>query len=137
MPRTATSTATRGGALTLSAAACLDRWSDAAALLPTSRPGERQFALVLAALNGNAAAVRWLLDRGADPNAASADLYPHGTPLHHAVSSGNLETVRVLVENGANLTSQDTAWRGTPLGWAYHYIDLHPRPAGAFEEIAR
>ena len=55
-------------------------------------------------------------------NAPSADLYAHGTPLHHAVSSGSLDTVRVLVEAGADLTRHDLAWDGTPLGWAEHYI---------------
>jgi len=28
------------------------------------------------------------------------DVYAHGTPLHHAVSSGSLEAVQVLVEAG-------------------------------------
>jgi len=29
----------------------------------------------------------------------------------------------VLVEAGANLHAQDTAWHGTPLGWALHYVE--------------
>ena len=55
-------------------------------------------------------------------NAPSADLYSHGTPLHHAVCSGSLETVQVLVDAGAELDTKDSAWGGTPLGWAEHYI---------------
>jgi hypothetical protein len=31
--------------------------------------------------------------------------------------------VRVLVEAGAGVNTRDTAWKGTPLGWAHHYID--------------
>jgi peptide-methionine (S)-S-oxide reductase len=52
----------------------------------------------------------------------SADLYAHGTPLHHAVCSGSLDAVRVLVEAGADLARPDLAWGGTPLGWAEHYL---------------
>ena len=55
-------------------------------------------------------------------NAPSEDLYSHGTPLHHAVASGQLEAVQTLVEAGANLAPLDTAWQGTPLGWAEHYL---------------
>jgi peptide-methionine (S)-S-oxide reductase len=49
-------------------------------------------------------------------------LYSHGTPLHHAVCSGSLATVRALVEAGADTAKPDTAWNGTPLGWAEHYL---------------
>jgi peptide-methionine (S)-S-oxide reductase len=63
-----------------------------------------------------------MLRGGIDVNAPSADLYSHGTPVHHAVGSGSLEAVKVLVEAGANLTTKDRAWGGTPLGWAEHYL---------------
>jgi len=33
----------------------------------------------------------------------------------------------VLVEAGANLSTRDTAWNGTPLGWAEHYRSGHQR----------
>jgi len=39
------------------------------------------------------------------------------------VTSRSLEAVQVLVEAGANLDAQDTAWHGTPLGWALHYVE--------------
>ncbi|HKV08430.1 MAG TPA: ankyrin repeat domain-containing protein, partial [Thermoanaerobaculia bacterium] len=45
------------------------------------------------------------------------------TALHHAVSSGSLDAVKVLVEAGAELGTKDRAWNGTPLDWAEHYID--------------
>src|SRR3989442_85995 len=55
-----------------------------------------------------------LLDAG-----AAAD----GNPVHLAVCSGSVEAVQVLVEAGAALGTKDSAWDGTPLGWAEHYIE--------------
>jgi hypothetical protein len=116
---------TRGAPLTLAAAICLGRWEDAARLASGADARQRRFALVLAALNGNAEALRWMLDLGADVNAPSEDLFPHGTPLHHAVGSGSLEAVGILVNAGAHLTARDTAWHGTPFGWAEYYAGEH------------
>jgi peptide-methionine (S)-S-oxide reductase len=113
----------RGADLTLASAVCLGRWDDARRLSETASPSEKQFALVLAALNGKAEAVTWMLAAGADVHRPSADLYGHGTPLHHAVCSGSIDAVRTLVEAGANVHAPDTAWNGTPLGWATHYLD--------------
>ena len=39
------------------------------------------------------------------------------------MSSGSLEAVQVLVDAGAELYTKDSAWGGTPLGWAEHYIE--------------
>lgn len=117
----------RGAEPTLASALCLGRWDDVARLAPASSAGERQFALVLAALNGRADAVSRILALGADPNMPSESLYAHGSPLHHAVSSGSLEAVRVLVDAGADVGRRDTAWEGTPLGWAEHYHGEHAR----------
>ena len=47
-----------------------------------------------------------------------ASLYSHATALHHAVCSGSLDAVKVLVEAGADLATKDTIYEGTPLGWA-------------------
>ena len=63
-----------------------------------------------------------MVEAGADVSRPSKDLYSHGTPLHHAVCSGSLATVRALVEAGADPAKPDTAWNGTPLGWAEHYL---------------
>lgn len=79
----------RGAPVTRAAAACLDRWDDVARLGDAATTAQRQFASVLAALNGNAGALRALLDIGADVNRHSAELYVHASPLHHAVSSGS------------------------------------------------
>ncbi len=111
----------RGAPLTLATAACLGRWDDVDRLAATASDGDRRLALVLAALHGQAPAVRALLDRGADPNGTCPSLYPHGTVLHHAVGSGSLEAVQALVEAGAALDVRDTAWHGTPRDWAEHY----------------
>ena len=63
-----------------------------------------------------------MVEAGAEVSRPSTDLYSHGTPLHHAVCSGSLATVRALVEAGADTAEPDTAWNGTPLGWAEHYL---------------
>ena len=117
----------RGAPLTLATALCLERWDDVARLAPLATPRDRQFGFILAALNGKAEALRRMLALGIDVNRPSRDLYAHGTPLHHAVCSGSLEAVTVLVEAGAKLTTRDSAWKGTPLGWAEHYIEEHAR----------
>ena len=39
-------------------------------------------------------------------------------PLHQAVSSGSLESVKLLVEAGASLSAKDKIYDGTPIDWA-------------------
>ena len=108
----------RGAQYTLPTALCLEQWDEADKLALTANDGQKQFSLVLAALNGKAQAVTRAISYGADINKPSKDLYAHGTPLHHAVCSGSLETVKVLIEAGADINAVDTVWNGTPLGWA-------------------
>lgn len=112
-----------GGELTLGTAVCLDRWDAIPSLFAAANDEQKQFSLVMAALNGRARSVRWLLDAGVPPNQPSRHLYAHGTPLHHAVCSGSLDTVKTLVEHGADPAIPDTAWNGTALGWAQHYVE--------------
>jgi len=112
----------RGAALTLATALCLNRFDDAAPLFASSTDRQRRFALVIAALHGRTEALRWMIRAGADPNRRSEDLFAHATPLHHAVGSGVLEAVRVLVDAGVALNTKDAAWNATPLGWADYYI---------------
>jgi len=111
-----------GAKLTLATALCLERWDDVTRLGRTASASEKQFGFILAALNGRAKALRRMIDFGVDLNSPSADLYSHATALHHAVCSGSLEAVKVLVEAGAELGTKDRAWDGTPLEWAEHYI---------------
>jgi hypothetical protein len=127
----------RGATPTLASAVCLDRWDEAAHLAQDATPAQRQFALVLAALNGRAAGVKWMLACGCAVDQPSDDLYAHGTPLHHAVCSGSLDTVTALVDAGADLSRPDTAWHATPLGWAEHYVEnAAPHRKSAYEAIA-
>ena len=108
----------RGAKLTLATALCLEKWEEADKLALTATNIETQFSLVLAALDGKAKAVARAVSYGADINKPSEHLYSHGTPLHHAVWSGSVETVKVLVEAGADVNTKDSLWDGTPLGWA-------------------
>ncbi len=110
-----------GATVTLATALCLGRWDDVRRLHPLTSGRDRQAAFVLAALNGKAEALRRMIAGGIDVNRPSECLYAHGTPLHHAVCSGSLDAVKVLVTAGARLDARDALWNGTPLGWAEHY----------------
>jgi hypothetical protein len=128
----------RGAELTLPTAVCLDRCDDVAHLVRTASVRDKQIALALAALNGKAQGLATLVDVGVDLNAYATGFYTHATPLHHAVCSGSLDAVRVLVEAGAKLGTRDTAWNGTPLGWAEYYQSEHKADdrAKQYAEIA-
>jgi peptide-methionine (S)-S-oxide reductase len=128
----------RGAKLTLATALCQGRWEDVERLATETSARERQFGFVLAALNGQAEAVRRMVAYGAPINEPAQNLYSHGTPLHHAVSSASLDTVKVLVEAGADLTVRDSLWDGTPFGWAEYCGGEASDPArkDAYREIA-
>jgi hypothetical protein len=128
----------RGATLTLPAALCLGRWEDVSRLAPEASAEDKQVALGLAALNGKSEGLARLLPFGVDLNAFNTGFYTHATPMHHAVWSGSLDAVKVLVEAGANLTTKDKAEDATPLGWA-EYARTLPRatsPGKQYSEIA-
>jgi peptide-methionine (S)-S-oxide reductase len=129
----------RGAQLTLTTALCLGRWTDAERLARSATRDEKQDAFVQAALNGNAEALRRMLALGVEPTTVSARNQSHGTALHHAVWSGSLEAVKVLVEAGAELARRDTIYDGTPLGWAMYAESQANDDAGTkrYREIAR
>jgi len=108
----------RGAPVSLATALCLGRWDDVRRLGPTASAEDKQFGLVLGALKGRADALTKVIDLGVDLNVPCASLYSHATALHHAVYSGSLDAVKVLVEAGADLDAKDTIYEGTPLGWA-------------------
>ena len=118
----------RGARLTLPAAVCLERWDDVERLAPEASATDKQVALGLAALNGKSEALARLLPLGVDLDAFTSGFYAHATPLHHAVWSGSLDAVKVLVEAGANLRTKDRAEHATPLGWA-EYAATSPESA--------
>ena len=128
----------RGAPLTLGTALYLGRWDDVTRLATSASAKDRQFGLVLAALGGRPDALRRVIALGVDLNRPSPDLYSHATALHHAVSSGSLDAVRVLVEAGASLHTKDRAWKGTPLDWAEHGQGEHKNDERGrqFAEIA-
>lgn len=50
-------------------------------------------------------------------------------PLHHAVHSGSLDAVKVLVDAGARVDPRDATYQKTPLDWA-EYSAGKPRYDG-------
>ena len=115
----------RGAPLTLATALSLERYDDARRLLASTSPRQRQFAFILAALNGRAEGLRLMIAAGVDVQAVSHDLYSHAPALHHAVWSGSLEAVQVLVAAGGDLKRRDSIYDGTPLGWAEYAAREH------------
>lgn len=108
--------------MTLAAAVCLGRTADQVRLAELSDTKERQKALAAAAYFGIASAVPMLVALGADPNACNLGLHPHATPLHNAVCSGSLETVKALVAAGAEVDQKDRAYQASPLSWAEYFV---------------
>ncbi|HVK11026.1 MAG TPA: ankyrin repeat domain-containing protein [Gemmataceae bacterium] len=128
----------RGAPPTLTTTLCLGRWTDAGPLARAAPLRERQDAFVQAALCGNAEALRRLLAVGVAPTTVSERNQSHATALHHAVWSGSVEAVQVLVEAGADLTRRDTLHDATPLGWAEYGERTagDARPAKPYAAIA-
>ena len=84
--------------------------------------------IVLAAVEfGHHALTRWLLDRGANPNARSR-IGSQGTALHSAAFEGDMEMVKLLVAAGADIYAIDPEHRGTPEGWARASIEITNNP---------
>jgi len=112
----------RGAKLTLATAICLGRLNEAKELIPRTPDKDRQMAFIMSALKGKLDGLKLLLDNipELNINKNKSGLYNHGSPLHHAVDSGSLETVKFLVEAGADLKKRDSVYNGTPLNWALH-----------------
>lgn len=66
-----------------------------------------------AALNGDLALAKLLVDNRADVNAASTNGY---APLHLAMAGGHLEVARLLLDRGARVNARDSHGN-TPLHW--------------------
>src|SRR5262249_47139394 len=127
-----------GAELTLAAALCLGRTQDVECLVQAASSEDRQVALAAAALNGKAQALSTLISLGVDPNAYSSRIHTHATVLHHAVNSGSLDAVKLLVAAGAELATRDRIHQGTPLDWAEYLQGEAKREDGVnqYAEIA-
>ena len=104
----------------LMAMLALGDWSTAAHLVD-------QNATLLAPVSGvlhmmakrnDTAAVRWLLDRGADANGMWAHWDADVTPLHLAAMQGHAEVAQLLLDAGANTSIRDSKHDSDPRGWA-------------------
>lgn len=106
---------------TLGAAAGLGRVDHVRRLLPSASASDRHRALALATQSGQLDVARILLDAGEDPNRFNPEgCHSHATPLHQAIAGGDLDMTKLLVARGARLDTEDTIFRGTPLGWAVY-----------------
>ena len=56
-----------------------------------------------------------MLELGFPPETRGDD---GGAALHAAAYNGSTQTVRLLLERGADIEARDTTWNDTPLGWA-------------------
>ncbi|HMI43768.1 MAG TPA: ankyrin repeat domain-containing protein, partial [Gemmatimonadaceae bacterium] len=107
----------RGGT-DLFTALALGDWETAGRLLRENPKIIEPGVLHLMAKRGDDAAVKWLLDHGADPNARWAHWDAELTPLHLAVMQDHVEIVRLLLAAGADPTIRDSKHDSDALGWA-------------------
>ena len=77
-------------------------------------------ALHLLSKRDDAAAVQWLLDHGADPNARWAHSDAELTALHLAAQQGHAEVLRALLVAGGDPSIRDSKHDGDAAGWAEH-----------------
>jgi ankyrin repeat protein len=92
-------------------------------------------ALVWASEYGHLAVMNFLMDRGVDPGEAINGIYA----LDMAVCGGHLAAIRLLIQRGAPLESQNR-YGGTPLGMAFYVLGqrdaVHTWPEPAVDELA-
>jgi ankyrin repeat protein len=117
--RAVVETLSRRGGIDLFGALVLGDEETAARLLGENR-GANAGVLHLLAKRGDARAVAWLLDRGADPNARWSHWDAEVTPLHLSAAQGHAEVVRLLLAAGADPRIRDSKHDGDARGWAEH-----------------
>jgi ankyrin repeat protein len=113
----------RSGSMDLVALLALGDWDTAAQLLRENAAllEPSGGVLHLMAKRNAVAAVKWLLDRGADPNGRWAHWDAEVTPLHLAASQGHAEIVRLLLAAGADPRIRDSKHDGDAIGWAHFF----------------
>lgn len=78
-------------------------------------------ALHILAKRNETAAVAWLLDHGADPNARWMHWDAEVTPLHLTVYGDGDQCARLLLAAGADVRMRDSKHDGDAIGWAEHF----------------
>ncbi|MBI2687578.1 MAG: ankyrin repeat domain-containing protein [Acidobacteria bacterium] len=106
-------------------AACSSGDLDAIRTLAASHPALLGSGLHAAAFHGQLAAVRLLLELGADPN--TRDTGDNAYPLHFAAGLGHLEIVRALLDAGGDVHGFGDVHEGGVIGWAA--APTHPAQA--------
>jgi ankyrin repeat protein len=105
--------------LDLVAAAAMRDWDTASALATANRKLiDASGALHLLSKRGDASAVKWLLEHGANPDALWVHWDADVTPLHLAAAQGHADVVRLLLDAGADPRIRDTKHDGDAFGWA-------------------
>lgn len=126
----------RGGELTLATAIGLNRKEDVARLLKKATGEEKQVALITAAYLGKPAMIQSMIDSGVDVNTYidhSSGFHSHATALHQAVYSGSLDSVKILIEAGADINLEDRIYHGSPLDWS-QYLQKEEKNEGLKEK---
>ncbi|HXO73166.1 MAG TPA: ankyrin repeat domain-containing protein [Bradyrhizobium sp.] len=88
---------------------------------------EKAAALHLAVLRNQHAAIRLLIERGADLN--RREFPDNAAPLHFAALHGDMETIRLLVEAGADVDGNGDDHGVGVLGWATCFGDVREEVA--------
>jgi ankyrin repeat protein len=97
----------------------LGDWESAARILERDPSAvEKDGLLHLMAKRGNAAAVKWLLERGVNPSALWNHWGALVTPLHLATLANHPDVARELLDAGADSTIRDSMHDSDALGWA-------------------
>ena len=77
--------------------------------------------IVFTAEAGAPEAVRWLIEHGADVDAAAVLWDVRTNALHQAAARGDREIVESLLDAGADPTLEDGTFKSTPAGWADYF----------------
>jgi peptide-methionine (S)-S-oxide reductase len=119
----------RGSKLTLATAVGLEMEDEIQRLSKEATKSDLQLALMMAAFYGKSKVISLLVSLGADVNAylgGSTGFHSHASALHQAVFSASLDSVKILVDAGADLTAKDRIYDGTPLDWAIYMQKEEP-----------
>jgi hypothetical protein len=107
--------------ITLPIAIALKEKDKMKTLISNSSREEQQVALTAAAFYGDADTIKLLLRHQLDVNAWNREgFHSHSTPLHQAVLSGSVDSVRALIDAGADIRIKDKEYNGSALSWAIY-----------------